>query len=111
MQDYYGDNEDAIVMCHNDLHPGNMMVNKEGNFDPTQLVFVDYDNAGYGYRAFDLIYNMMNWPFEKDPEAQYRWYNTFLTDYVDDATGHSYWDNRMGLVFKSQQNLSKLNNP
>ena len=71
-------------MCHNDVHPGNVMINKEGDFDPAQLVFIDYDNAGYGYRAFDLIYNMMNWPFEDDAESQYRWYNTFVTDYVDE---------------------------
>ena len=33
-------------MCHNDLHNGNVMINKEGDLD---LIFVDYDNAGYGY--------------------------------------------------------------
>ena len=35
------------------------MINKEGDMD---LIFVDYDNAGYGYRAWDLLYNMLSWP-------------------------------------------------
>ena len=33
-------------MCHNDLHNGNVMINEEGDLD---LIFVDYDNAGYGW--------------------------------------------------------------
>ena len=33
-------------MCHNDLHSENVMINEKGDMD---LIFVDYDNAGYGY--------------------------------------------------------------
>ena len=39
------------------------MANKEGDFDPSSLILVDYDQAGYGFRAFDLIYNIFNWEF------------------------------------------------
>ena len=46
-------------MCHNDLHNGNVMIKEEGDMD---LIFVDYDNAGYGYRAWDLLYNILSWP-------------------------------------------------
>ena len=85
-QDYYGDSEDAVVMCHNDLHPGNVMINKAGEMDPAELVFIDYDNAGYGYRAFDLIYNMLSWPFGEmsDEATRNVWYNAYIADYVEE---------------------------
>ena len=41
-------------MCHNNFWFGNVLINSEGEMDPAELVFVNYDDAGYGYRAFDL---------------------------------------------------------
>ena len=32
------------------------MRNKDGDFDPSELVFVDFDQAAYGFRMFDLLY-------------------------------------------------------
>ena len=37
-------------MCHNDIHRGNVMGNKEGELDPEEVVLVDFDAAQYGYR-------------------------------------------------------------
>ena len=32
------------------------MRNKDGDFDPNELIFVDFDQAAYGFRIFDLLY-------------------------------------------------------
>ena len=36
---------------------------KEGDFVPSELVLIDYDNVGYGFRIFDLMYFMSNWGY------------------------------------------------
>ena len=63
LQSYYDNHPDDkwLVMCHNDPHGGNIMRNKDDPFDPTKLVLLDFDNAGYGFRIWDLLYNMVNW--------------------------------------------------
>ena len=63
LQSYYDDHADDkwLVMCHNDPHGGNIMRNKDDPFDPTKLVLHDYDDAGYGFRIWDLLFNMVNW--------------------------------------------------
>ena len=38
-------------MCHNDIHRGNVMRNKDGDLDPEQVALVDFDAAQYGYRT------------------------------------------------------------
>ena len=35
---------------------GNIMRNKDGDFDPNELIFVDFDQAAYGFRMFDTLY-------------------------------------------------------
>ena len=32
------------------------MRKKDGDFDPNELIFVDFDQAAYGFRMFDLLY-------------------------------------------------------
>ena len=49
------------IKSHNDLHLGNIMRNAEGDFDPNRLVFVDFDLAAYGARAFDINYHTSYW--------------------------------------------------
>ena len=63
LQSYYDNHADDkwLVMCHNDPHGGNIMRNKDDPFDPTKLELLDFDNAGYGFRIWDLLYNMVNW--------------------------------------------------
>ena len=74
LQSYYDQNPENAVICHNDLHEGNIMI-KEGLFengtdvDPGTLIFVDYDNAAYGFRTWDLLYSMSKWGF--DPSNQH----------------------------------------
>ena len=46
------------------------MANKEGDFDPETLILVDYDQAGYGFRAFDLIYNIFNWSYNSTAQDE-----------------------------------------
>ena len=48
-------------LSHNDLHLGNIMRNAEGDFDPNRLIFVDFDLAAYGARAFDINYHTSYW--------------------------------------------------
>ena len=43
---------------HNDLHPGNMMIDKEDNTGES-FQLVDFDNALYGYRAFEISFLFM----------------------------------------------------
>ena len=66
LQSYYDDHADDkwLVMCHNDLHGGSIMRNNDDPFDPTKLVLVDFDNAGYGFRIWDLAYNMFHWDID-----------------------------------------------
>ena len=63
LQEYYDSHpEDKwLVLCHNNLEGKNIMRNTNDPFDPTTLVLVDYDNAGYGFRIWDLLYNIVNW--------------------------------------------------
>ena len=58
---YYTENPETAVICHNDPHRNNIMSNREGDFDPDSLILIDFDQAGYGFRAFDLLYNIFNW--------------------------------------------------
>ena len=37
------------------------MRNAEGDFDPNRLIFVDFDLAAYGARAFDINYHTSYW--------------------------------------------------
>ena len=63
LQEYYDSRtEDKwLVLCHNNLEGKNIMRNTNDPFDPTTLVLVDFDNAGYGFRIWDLLYNIVNW--------------------------------------------------
>ena len=70
LQSYYDNHPDDkwLVFCHNDLHGGKIMRNKDDPFDPTKLVFRDFDIAGYGFRIWDLWYNMANWNIDLKEE-------------------------------------------
>ena len=63
LQEYYDSHTDDkwLVLCHNNAHGGNIMRNADDPFDPTKLVLLDFDDAGYGFRIWDLLYNGVNW--------------------------------------------------
>ena len=63
LQEYYDSHphDQWLVLCHNNLEGKNIMRNSDDPFDPTTLVLVDFDNAGYGFRIWDLFYNIINW--------------------------------------------------
>ena len=42
---------------HNDPHAGNILIRDTGN----DLIFIDYDQAAFGYRAWDLLYYLSKW--------------------------------------------------
>ena len=47
----------VMFFSHNDPHGGNMMIHVEdGNADPTTYQLIDFDNAEFGYRAWDYEY-------------------------------------------------------
>ena len=47
---------DRDVLCHNDLHPGNILQSGNG------LVAIDWEYAGMGSAYFDLAAALDNWP-------------------------------------------------
>jgi len=54
-QGYYDQNPETPVMCHNDIHGGNVMRNREGELNPDEIILVDFDAAQYGYRMWDIV--------------------------------------------------------
>ena len=50
------------------------------------MILIDYDNSGYGYRAWDLLYFMSNWnyDFSRDDVV------TYLYAYIDAQTYSPY---------------------
>ena len=55
-QGYYDENPEIAVICHNDAHGGNIMRNKDGEVDYDSIILVDFDQAGYGFRMWDIQY-------------------------------------------------------
>ena len=55
VHNYYRD-EETPILCHNDPHLGNMMID-ENDKTGDSLVLIDFDNTKYGYRAFDFVYH------------------------------------------------------
>ena len=68
LQNYYTQNPEQAVLCHNDLHEGNIMITEPTNetepIDLDTLIMVDYDQAAYGFRIWDILYSMSKWGFE-----------------------------------------------
>ena len=68
------------------------MANKEGDFDPSTLILVDYDQAGYGFRAFDLIYNIFNWEFDSTAQDELEFITgEFLGDFFLSVVLNKKW--------------------
>jgi len=69
-----------IVLCHNDPHGSNMRV--DGNFmnpDPETYTLIDFDNAEYGYRAWDFSYyftHLGQWPSIEQQRDLFESYTT-----------------------------------
>jgi len=76
------ENSTSIRMCHNDLHPGNIMRNKDGDFDPNELIFVDFDQAAYGFRMFDTLY----WAANTNHQFSIDEIMNMMQVYVDEQT-------------------------
>ena len=47
-------------MCHNDIHRGNVLRNKQGELDPEEIALVDFDAAQYGYRTGNMPPTLAN---------------------------------------------------
>lgn len=46
--------DSPIVLCHNDLNPGNILVCEGDEKQVEEMYFVDYEYAGFNYRSYDL---------------------------------------------------------
>ena len=72
-----------IVFCHNDMHGGNIMVNwnvdEDDNYDAEEVQIIDFDNAEYGYRAFDFEYHFSHW---RNPGPTVEQENDFIELYL-----------------------------
>lgn len=55
LQDYYDANPETAVFCHNNLDSGSIIQNKNKTYG-TNVVLVGYEQAGYGFRMWDIIY-------------------------------------------------------
>ena len=60
LQTYYDANPERAVICHNDVHQGNVMRNKDGELQLDSIILVDFDQAGYGFRMWDIMYFLSN---------------------------------------------------
>lgn len=60
LQTYYDANPERAVICHNDVHQGNVMRNKDGEVQLDSIILVDFDQAGYGFRMWDILYFLSN---------------------------------------------------
>ena len=60
LQTYYDANPERAVICHNDVHQGNVMRNKDGELQLDSIILVDFDQAGYGFRMWDILYFLSN---------------------------------------------------
>ena len=49
-----------VVICHNDVHQGNVMRNKDGELQLDSIILVDFDQAGYGFRVWIIMYFLSN---------------------------------------------------
>lgn len=78
---YYTENPETAVICHNDPHRKNIMSNREGDFDPDSLILIDFDQAGYGFRAFDLLYNIFNWNHIPSVEDEIAFIDAYVNEY------------------------------
>ena len=48
------------MICHNDIHRGNVMRNRDGELDPEEVILVDFDAAEYGYRQGSPSFGLMS---------------------------------------------------
>jgi thiamine kinase-like enzyme len=48
MHEYTRKNKSLVVFSHNDLNPGNIIVNDD------EIKFIDFDYVGYGHQALDI---------------------------------------------------------
>ena len=50
------------------------------------MILIDFDNSGYGYRAWDLLYFMSNWNynFSRDDVSAYLYEYVNVQTYSDD---------------------------
>ena len=60
LQTYYDANPERAVICHNDVHQGNVMRNKDGELQLDSIILVDFDKAGYGFRMWDIMHFLSN---------------------------------------------------
>jgi len=90
--------DSPAVFAHNDINTGNILVREDvSNWDP--VVFIDYEFAGYNYRAFDIANHFNEWmydygrkdfPFyhrntDKYPsmKEQERWVRTYIKTFLE----------------------------
>ena len=71
---------DKMFFCHNDPHGGNMMihVDDDGKADSSTYQLIDFDNAEFGFRAWDFEYYFSHIPIELTGEQ----IDEFLLSYL-----------------------------
>ena len=85
IHEYLEENPETPVVSHNDCRERNIMYNKNGDFDPESVIFVDFDLTAYGFRTWDVLYHMTKWP--APPTHQQT--DDFVRAYCDALTANS----------------------
>jgi len=70
LQTYFDTNPETPILCHNDIHTGNVMRNTEGVLNPDEVILVDFDQTHYGFRMWDILYFLTNWDVPSDEEFE-----------------------------------------
>ena len=50
------------VTSHNDPHVGNLFLRDGNSSLYDRFIFIDFDNAAFGYRAWDILYYLTKFP-------------------------------------------------
>jgi len=77
-QDLVDATNSPIVFSHNDPHVGNLFLRDGNSSLNDRFIFIDFDNAAFGYRAWDILYYLTKFPeFPSDDQLE-----LFLTEYL-----------------------------
>jgi Ser/Thr protein kinase RdoA (MazF antagonist) len=56
----------AMITCHRDLHPDNVLVIDDGTVDAGQLAVIDWDNLGPADPSRELVRVLLDWFFDNE---------------------------------------------
>jgi len=89
VQNYYSQNPEDPVFCHNDLNGGNILRNVLGDFNSSSVEFIEFDQSSYGFRAFDIVYHFDKWPIYPTTAQKAEFVQAYAASYYGDDINDS----------------------